>query len=87
MANIESTYKVKLKNGWRAIIYDAPWAYFKPGQEGVMITSDGKACETIDDEKDSIIVRCYPFIKIYYNLFARLIKSSFEFTRYFRVVL
>ncbi len=62
MANIESTYKVKLKNGWRAIIYDAPWAYFKSDQEGVIITSDGKACETTDDEKDSIIVIADPYI-------------------------
>ena len=62
MASIESVYKVKLKNGWRAIIYDAPWAYFKHDQEGVIITSDGKACETTDDEKDNIIVIADPYI-------------------------
>lgn len=54
MSEIE--YTTKVKNGWRAIIYDAPWATFKAGQTGVTITSDGRACETTDDTKDSIIV-------------------------------
>lgn len=56
MDNIEEVISTKIKNGWRAIIYDAPWAHFKPNQEGVIITSDGRACETTDDSKDSIII-------------------------------
>ena len=47
---------VKLKSGWRAIIYDAPWARFKPNQKGVIISSDGRSCETTDDSKDCIII-------------------------------
>lgn len=44
------------KRGWRAIIYDAPWAMFKPGQSGVVISEDGKSCETLNDDISSIIV-------------------------------
>ncbi len=44
------------KTGWRAIIYDAPWAYFKKGQDGVIVSEDGKSCETVDDDKSNIII-------------------------------
>lgn len=42
--------------GWKAIIYDAPWAYFKDGQPGVIVTEDGKTCETTNDDLSSIII-------------------------------
>lgn len=42
--------------GWKAIIYNAPWARFAQGQSGVIISQDGKTCETTDDSKNSIIV-------------------------------
>lgn len=44
------------RHGWRAIIYDADWAKFKSGQTGVIISEDGRTCETIDDDKSSIVV-------------------------------
>lgn len=44
------------RNGWKAIIYDAPWASFKRGQLGVIISDDGKTCDTIDDDKSRIII-------------------------------
>ncbi len=44
------------RQGWRAIIYDAPWARFVSGQPGVIVSDDGKACETVDDDISSIIV-------------------------------
>jgi len=46
--------------GWRAIIYDAPWAFFKSGQTGVYVSEDGKACETMNDDKSNIIVFADP---------------------------
>lgn len=44
------------RQGWRAIIYDAPWARFASGQSGVIISDDGKTCETVNDDVSSIIV-------------------------------
>lgn len=44
------------RTGWRAIIYDAPWARFKDGQEGVFVSEDGRTCETIDDDRSNIVV-------------------------------
>jgi len=40
--------------GWKAIIYDATWAYFKDGQPGVIVTQDKKTCETTNDDISSI---------------------------------
>ena len=48
------------KYGWKAIIYDAEWAVFKKGQNGVFVSEDGKVCETIDDDKSNIIVEADP---------------------------
>ena len=48
------------RHGWRAIIYDAPWARFKSGQTGVIVSEDGLSCETTDDDKSSIIVEAIP---------------------------
>lgn len=56
MASIEEQISVSLKNGWKAIIYDAPWAYFKENQDGILISPDRKACETIDDNKDFVVI-------------------------------
>ena len=42
------------KHGWRAIIYDAPWAIFEPNQTGIIISEDGKSCETADDSISSV---------------------------------
>jgi hypothetical protein len=50
---------MKKRAGWRAIIYDAPWAFFKKGQSGVIVSEDGKSCETIDDDKSSIKIIAY----------------------------
>jgi hypothetical protein len=48
------------RHGWRAIIYDAPWARFKSGQDGVYISEDGRSCETVNDDISSIIVEAIP---------------------------
>jgi hypothetical protein len=48
------------RHGWRAIIYDAPWARFKPGQIGVIISEDGRSCETSNDDKSSIVIEVDP---------------------------
>ena len=48
------------RHGWRAIIYDAPWARFQTGQTGVIVSEDGRSCETVDDDKSSIIVVADP---------------------------
>lgn len=50
---------MKERTGWRAIIYDAPWAYFKKGQSGVIVSEDGKSCETVDDDKSNIKIIAY----------------------------
>jgi hypothetical protein len=50
---------MKKRKGWRAIIYDAPWAYFKKGQSGVIVSEDGKSCETVDDDKSNIKIIAY----------------------------
>lgn len=50
---------MKKRTGWRAIIYDAPWAYFKKGQDGVIVSEDGKSCETVDDDKSNIKIIAY----------------------------
>ena len=44
------------RQGWKAIIYDAPWARFKTGQTGVIVSEDRRSCETTYDDKSSIIV-------------------------------
>lgn len=46
------------KRGWRAIIYDAPWVKFvlDDGESGVVISEDGKSCETLNDDISSIRV-------------------------------
>ena len=44
------------RTGWRAIIYDAPWARFASGQTGVIVSEDGRTCETVDDDKSNIKV-------------------------------
>lgn len=44
------------RTGWRAIIYDAPWARFDSGQTGVIVSEDGRTCETVDDDKSNIKV-------------------------------
>lgn len=48
------------RHGWRAIIYDALWARFQTGQTGVIVSDDGRSCETIDDDKSSIIIVADP---------------------------
>lgn len=48
--------KMETSKGWIAIIYDAPWARFKDGQPGVIVSDDGKTCETVDDDKSNIVV-------------------------------
>jgi hypothetical protein len=50
---------MKKGKGWRAIIYDAPWAFFKKNQPGVIVSEDGKSCETVDDDKSNIIIIAY----------------------------
>ena len=50
------------RHGWRAIIYDAPWARFVPGQVGVIISEDGRSCETSNDDKSSIKIEADPNI-------------------------
>ena len=47
---------METSKGWIAVIYDAPWARFKEGQEGVIVSDDGKTCETVDDDKSKIVV-------------------------------
>lgn len=47
-------------NGWRALIYDAEWARFKRGQEGVIVSEDGRMCETLDDNRDNIEIEADP---------------------------
>lgn len=42
------------EKGWRGLIYDAPWAKFKSGQTGVIISDDRKECETLSDDIHSI---------------------------------
>lgn len=44
------------KRGWRAIIYDCEWAFFKENQSGLTISNDGKECETWDDNIDLVDV-------------------------------
>jgi hypothetical protein len=50
----------KQRHGWRAIIYDAPWAKFQTGQTGVIVSEDRRSCETTNDDKSSIIVVAEP---------------------------
>ena len=50
-------------NGWRALIYDAEWARFKKGQEGVIVSEDGRMCETIGDNRDNILIEADPNFK------------------------
>jgi len=50
-------------NGWRALIYDAEWARFKRGQEGVIVSEDGRMCETIGDNRDNILIEADPNFK------------------------
>ena len=47
-------------NGWRALIYDATWARFKTGQTGVFVSEDGRMCETIDDNRDNVLIEADP---------------------------
>lgn len=42
------------EKGWRGLIYDAPWAYFASGQNGVTTSDDRKECETLNDDITSI---------------------------------
>jgi len=46
--------------GWRGYIYDAPWARFASGQSGVIISDDGRECETWDNNISSIQIYADP---------------------------
>lgn len=48
------------KKGWRGYIYDAPWARFASGQSGVIISDDGRECETWDNNISSIQIYADP---------------------------
>jgi len=52
------------RHGWRAIIYDAPWARFRPDQDGIVISEDGRSCETTSDDKSTIIIEADPNISM-----------------------
>ena len=47
---------MRRKTGWRGIIYDGDWAKFKQGQTGVIVSEDGKTCETSDNDKSRIVI-------------------------------
>ena len=36
--------------GWRGYIYDVDWVTFSPNQPGIIISKDGRECETWDDD-------------------------------------
>ena len=50
------------EKGWRGLIYDAPWAYFASGQNGVTTSDDRKECETLNDDITSIKIDYEPNI-------------------------
>jgi hypothetical protein len=47
---------MRRKTGWRGIIYDGDWARFKQGQKGIIVSEDGKTCETSDNDKSRIVI-------------------------------
>ena len=49
--NVNVNYLIMGKNkGWRGYIYDVDWVTFSPNQPGIIISKDGRECETWDDD-------------------------------------